>query len=159
MESLGIDAKLLIGQIVNFLLLLFILSKVLYKPLVKLLEERRQKIADSLDNAKKIEAKLLKTNEESREILAKTETEARRIIDESHKLAQKEKTEIIESAKSQSDRIISSAKAEADSVKNKVVEEAKKEISSVVTMALDKIIKDLPADQKKQLAEKAIKEL
>lgn len=48
MEALGIDPKLFIGQIINFLILLFILTKFAYKPIVKLLDDRRQKIADGL---------------------------------------------------------------------------------------------------------------
>jgi len=160
MEALGIEVKLLIGQIVNFLVLFAILGFFLYKPILKMLEDRRSKIAESLENAKKIEEKLASAETKSKEILNTTHLEAKKIIEEAKNIATEQKNEIISSAKLQADKVIESAKNEADSLKDKVISEAKKEISDVVLLALDKIVKqELSNEDKKKLTERALKEL
>jgi len=160
MESLGIEGKLLLGQIVNFLLLFGILGIFLYKPVVKMLEDRRQTIAESLENAKKIENNLAEAEKNTKEALAKAAQEARLILDEASKLASAEKKKTIEEAQKQSDRIIAAAQNEAKLMKDGVIREARKEIVAVVTLALDKIVGTGLDDQdKKKLTYKAIKEI
>ena len=160
MEALGIDGKLLLGQIVNFLILFAVLGFFLYKPLVKMLEDRRKTIADSLDNAKKIEENLAKSEEKTKAALELAQSEARKVLEEAIKLAGEQKNKIMAEAQTQSDRIIENAKAEAKTAKDDVVKEAKKELSEIVLVALDKIVKeDLSADDKKKLTDQAIKDI
>src|SRR3989344_4706705 len=85
LNQFGINPILLAAQVVNFLILLFILKKFLYKPILKVLEARKQKIEESLKNAEEIERKLLLTEEEKEKILAKTSLEAQKILDETKK--------------------------------------------------------------------------
>ena len=160
MEALGIEVKLLIGQIVNFLLLFIVLGFFLYKPLVKMLEDRRKTIAESLDNAKKIEENLAKSEAKTKAALTLAQSEARKVLEEAIKLAGEQKNKIMAEAQAQSDRIIDNAKAEAKSAKDDVVKEAKKELSEVVLAALDKIVNnDLTEDDKKKLTGKAVREI
>jgi len=156
MESLGIEIKLLLGQIINFVLLLILLVFFLYRPIVKMLNDRREKIADSLTKAKEIDEKLAATEAHSKEILDKTQKEASRIINESNKLAQAQKNEILDNAKKQSDKILLGAQTEATAMKDKVVAEAKKDLGELVVAALDKIANELTPEEKKRLSDKAI---
>ena len=160
MDALGIDGKFLLGQIVNFLILFGALSFFLYKPLLKMLNDRRQAIADSLSNAKKIEQNLAQSDAATREALDKAQREARAILDEATKLATDQKKKIIDEAQIQSDRIIDSAKSEAKQMKDDIVKDAKKELSAVVLATLDKIVgQGLTDEQKKNLSDKAIREI
>jgi len=110
MEALGIDGKFLLGQIVNFLILFGALSYFLYKPVLRMLNDRRQAIADSVENINKINRDLAETDAKTREELDKAQKEARAILDEATKLASDQKKKIIDEAQTQSDRIIDSAK-------------------------------------------------
>jgi len=160
MESLGIEGKLLLGQIVNFLILLGILWAFLYKPVLKMLDERRGKVAQSLEDAKAIEEKLAATEARTQELLKKSQEEASRIISETQSLAQTQKKEMLEMAKNQSDKIIAAAQTEATNLKNNVVAEAKKDMASILSLALDKIIgSELTPEDKKRISDKAITEL
>ena len=97
-RNFGIQPVLLLAQIVNFLIILYLLQKFFYKPIVKLLEQRKKRIEESLKNADLIEEKLKKTQEQSVQILAE---------------AQKNSQALIASAKSESEKIISQATLEA----------------------------------------------
>lgn len=99
MEALGLDIKLLVAQIVNFAILFFVLKKVLYKPLIKAIDDRNKKIADSLINSQKIEEKLVKITQKEEELLAKARDKAKAERAELLSIAEAEKSEIINEAK------------------------------------------------------------
>lgn len=91
-KQFGIEPILLLAQIVNFLIILFVLKKFFYKPIVKMLDDRKKKIEESLKNADAIEEQLKATEEKSalildtahqnaEDILAEAKTEAQRIVD------------------------------------------------------------------------------
>jgi F-type H+-transporting ATPase subunit b len=160
MEALGIDGKLLLGQIVNFLILLVLLRVFLYGPLVKMLEERREKAKKSLFDAQEIEKKLAETDKKSKEIMQNTSNEASRIIEETQKIAAKEKKDIIENAKTQAEKILKDAHTEAKKSKDGIIAEAKREIAGVITLALDKIVgKGLDENEKGKLIKKSIEDI
>ena len=69
LKEFGIQPTLLIAQIVNFLIILFILKKFFYKPIIKLLDDRKKKIEESLKNAELIEERLKQTEEKSAQII------------------------------------------------------------------------------------------
>jgi F-type H+-transporting ATPase subunit b len=71
MEALGIDLKTLIFQLINFLVLLILLTKLLHKPLKKLMESRQREIAEGLENAAKAREQLEQAEAERQEMLAK----------------------------------------------------------------------------------------
>lgn len=75
------------AQVVNFFILLFILKRFLYGPILKVLAERRKKIEDSLKNAEEIEKKLQQTQEQSEKIIADTLKEAQKILDQTKEAA------------------------------------------------------------------------
>ena len=160
MEALGVEVKLLVGQIINFLLLFVLLGFFLYKPIVKMLDDRRRTIAESLDNAKKIEENLAKSEEKTKLALELAQSEARKVLEEAIKLAGEQKNKIMAEAQAQSDRIIENAKAEAKTMKDNIVSDAKKELSQVVLAALDKIVSsDIDETTKDKLTKKAIDEV
>lgn len=157
MEDLGIDLKLFLGQVVNFLILLFILWRFAYKPLVKMLEERRLKVSKSLDDAEKIEKKLSLTESESRRIISQSQKEAAKIIEEATEIASKQKGEIVLQAQTQADRIIQSAKDESLKIRSQISTEAKHELSDIVVLALNKIVgENLNETEKTKLTKDAL---
>lgn len=131
MESLGLDWKILIAQVVNFTVLYFVLKKILYKPLIKVLDDRNKKITDSVKNSQKIEEELNKIEEKEAKILAGARERARGEKQEIIELAGREKAKIIEEAKVSAQKIAEKAaqrlqekeKEMADSISAKYVEE------------------------------------
>src|SRR3989338_4739963 len=82
-RNFGIQPVLLLAQIVNFLIILYLLQKFFYKPIVKLLEQRKKRIEESLKNADLIEEKLKKTQEQSVQILAEAQKQLEEILTQS----------------------------------------------------------------------------
>src|SRR3989338_5763860 len=109
LKNFGIQPTLLLAQIVNFLIILFLLKKFFYKPIVKALEDRKKRIEESLTNAQSIEEKLQKTEEQSKQILDQAQTRAQVLINEAKGEAQK----IADQATFEARQIIEQAKSEA----------------------------------------------
>ncbi|NCN42517.1 ATP synthase F0 subunit B [Candidatus Berkelbacteria bacterium CG10_big_fil_rev_8_21_14_0_10_43_13] len=160
MEVLGIDVKLIIAQIVNFAILFFLLSKLLYKPITGLLEDRQTKIDKGLKDAEKAAKDRSGAEIEAEKIAEKAYKDANEILKNAKSEATAEAAAIIKKASEQADRIMANAKSEATLSKEKALKDAKTEISDVVVIALSKIVGDeLTEEQKNKLTSKAIMEL
>ena len=85
MEQLGIEPKLLLAQIVNFLIIVFVLSKVLYKPVLSMLEKRRKEIAEGLAISDRMRLEEEKFQEKKAARLEVARKEAKTIIEEAKK--------------------------------------------------------------------------
>ena len=155
--KLGIDWKLLIAQIVNFLVLLFILYRFAYKPVLAMLEKRTKKIERGLKDADAAHKKLAESEERQKEILRKARLEANVIVEKSHKQAEKAKSEIAAEAKTQAEKIIAGAKAEIGREKEKTISEIKSEIGGLVIAAAEKVIGEKMDEGKgRELIEKVL---
>jgi F-type H+-transporting ATPase subunit b len=154
-DKLGIDGKLLLFQAINFLVLLFILRKVLYKPLLGFLEKRRKKIEEGLAKAEKFEAEWLKIKEREKEITEKAEKSAVQIMEKARISAQAKEKEMSQEAREKSEKIIEEAKKEVVMEKEKALGELKGETADFIVFATEKIlgraIKD--KDEKKMIEE------
>lgn len=144
LEALGIDFKELIFAIINFLILVGVLGKFLYKPFIGILEERKQTIKEAFDNAEATNKKADQKYEAYSRILAKADDEAREIV-KAAKLR----------ADEQADLIIADAKNEAIKIK----EQAAKDIEREKQMALSDVraqIAELSILAAQQILEKEI---
>jgi len=155
--KLGIDWKLLIAQVVNFLVLLFVLYKFAYGPIVAMLEKRQKKIEQGLKDAESARKNLEKSEEKQKEILKKARADFKVIVEKAHTQAEKSKLEIAAEAKTQAKKILADAKAEIGREKKKTIGEIKSEIGGLVAMAAEKVIEE-KVDSKKdrEIIEKSI---
>lgn len=110
MEKLGIEPIQLFTQTINFILMVVILGKFLYKPILKILEERRKKIAQGLAEGEKIKLELEKTEKKKADILAKARVEAKSIVEEGKTAGKRLEAEIISKAHLEADSIIAKSK-------------------------------------------------
>jgi F-type H+-transporting ATPase subunit b len=155
MQALGLDFKILIAQIINFGILYFVLSKLLFKPLIKVLDERKKKAEELADNSKQMEERLIKLEEKERNVLKEARTKAGGEREDLLKLAQNEKEQIIEEAKSAADREaekgvekIKTAEAEArkrlkKDISDKLINEVTKKLSPSNSRSKLPMLKDL----------------
>lgn len=157
-SKLGIDWKLLIAQIINFLVLLFVLYKFAYGPVLAMLEKRQKKIEKGLKDAEDAHKKLAESEEKQKEILKHARTEAKDIVEKAHIQAEKSKSGIAAEAKVQAEKIIAGAKAEIEQEKQKTIAEIKSEIGGLVVAATEKIVGErIDEGKDRELIEKAIK--
>lgn len=160
MEAFGIDLKLFIAQVINFSILVFLLAKFAYKPILAMLDERRETIATGLKDSEASQKKLAEAENEKKKILEKAFKEADEILQNAKKDSVEKATAIIAKTNAQAENIMKRANEEALLAKERALKEAKTEISQVVLLALDKIVgTELDANEKSKLTTKAIQEL
>lgn len=160
LQKLGIDWRLLIAQLINFLILLFILYKFLYHPVLNLLENRKEKIEKGLKDAEKMGEELEKIKVLKEEEIKKTKQEAQAIIEKAQKTAESHGQEIKLKAKKEVEKLIEMAKNQITDEKEKMLAEIKKEASMLVIAAAEKVVSqviDVKAQQK--LVEETLKEM
>src|SRR5438105_15060129 len=81
-EKFGVDKPHFFAQVISFCIVTFLLYRFAYGPILRMLEERRQRIAESLANAEKIKAELARTEALQREALEKANAQAAKLIEE-----------------------------------------------------------------------------
>ena len=157
LNNLGINGKLLLAQIINFLVLLFVLYKFAYGPVLKILNERTNKIEKGLKDAEDAQKKLMEITEKERAVLVKARKQAQEIIAKAEEIAVKNKEEIIVTTKAQSEKILSDSAKKIETEKVLMFQEVKKQVSELVIAATGKIIDEKMDSQKdKEIIEKAI---
>ncbi|EKE11158.1 MAG: hypothetical protein ACD_15C00133G0009 [uncultured bacterium] len=142
LNNLGINGKLLVAQIINFLILLFVLHKFAYGPVVKMLETRTKKIEKGLKDAQESQKKLEEISEKEQAVLVEARKQAQEIIKKSEESAILQAQEIVVSAKKQSQKILETAQKQIEQEKVKILAEVKAEVTGLVVMATEKIINE-----------------
>lgn len=93
-KEFGINPTLLVAQVINFLIILFLLKKFLYKPMLDTLKKRKDAIEQGIKNAEQVKLLLEKTAEKEKQVLKHAQDDARKLIEE----AKKQKDEILQVA-------------------------------------------------------------
>ena len=140
LEKLGIELHILIAQIINFLVLLFILRRFLYRPLIKFLDKRKGIIEKGLNDAQKAKEELSKIQTVKEEKIIEGEKEADKIIEKSKKTAEQKSGLILKEAQEKSEGIIKEAKQMAEEEKKEAKQKLKEEIRDLVFLASSKIL-------------------
>jgi len=136
MDKLGIEPTLLGAQVINFLVILFVLQKLLYKPILGMIEKRKQEIAQGLELTEKMRQEEEKFNERKEKAFEKAREEALVIIESAKKQAKEVEKELVADAHTQASVIISRAKEEAQEVEKEAQIHLRKEaVSLALTMS------------------------
>ncbi|PIR66916.1 MAG: ATP synthase F0 subunit B [Parcubacteria group bacterium CG10_big_fil_rev_8_21_14_0_10_36_14] len=160
LDKLGVDWKLLLAQAINFLILLAILYKFLYKPVLKTLHDREEKIDNSLKQAERIEENLFKSEAEKAKIIAEARNEAGRIIAEGKDTSDKMRDELVNTAKIEATNALEQGKKQLAIEKEQMFKELKGEVADMVTVATEKILRNkIDGNLDKKTIEENIKEL
>ncbi len=146
---INIDYTLII-VILNFVLLLLILNKILYKPIKKFLTERQNKIADDLDQAKDSREKAEQLVEEKGQELKTSAEEIRKMKYASKRDAESQVTAILKSANDQEKKILKDTEEQLKHEKEKVMEEIEDELTAMVSNLSAKFLSE-KLDEKKDV--------
>lgn len=160
LSNLGINAKLVLAQIVNFFILFYVLKKFAYGPILKILEQRSDRIEKGLKDAEKSSKKLKEIEEQEKKVITVAKKEAQRIITAAEQSALTVKKDIEDASRLKVEEMLQDARKKIEEDKNKMVGEVKKEISELLILAVEKIIGEkLDANKDKELIKKTINEL
>ena len=157
LSALGIDWKLLITQALAFVILLWILKKFVYPPLIKSIDDRRSQIEAGLKEAKQSQEALEKAEAKVDDMLARARKDADDIVARSQQEAQGLVAAAEAKAKQRADQIVAAAQAQLAADVNRARAELKAETVKLVAAATEHIIGEKLDERKDaQLIKKAL---
>jgi len=141
-EAFGIDVRLIFIQVFNFGILLAVLTYYLYKPVLRMLDERQKKIAQGLEDAKKAEAALAVAEEEKKHIIASANTEAEAMAQRATEHAAQKAEHIVSDAHKKAEQVIKDAAGRSSEMKAQALKESEAEIAKLAVLAAEKVLKE-----------------
>lgn len=146
MESListfHIDINLFVAQLVNFAIVFSVLYFFAFKPLVKVMGERTEKIDKSLKDADEIEKRLSLTEKEQTEIINAAKKQANLIIEEADKKGELRREEMLARAEEEIGNLMNASRATIDRDKAETLKQIKAEVAELVVMTVEKILNE-----------------
>lgn len=152
---MGISVADMIWAIINFLILLAILNKFLYKPLLKMMDDRKSEIKRDLDSAAQANAEALKAKEEYLKQIEQAKEEAQRIMEKATKMGEETSEALISQAREETSKMTEKAREMIRLEKEEALNQLRDEVSTLVVTAAGKVI-DKTIDQ--EAHEKLIRE-
>jgi len=158
-QQFGIDVRLLVVQIFNFIVLLFILKKFLYKPIVDIIEKRRTDIEESAKKVEEIKKQSQESEEKVNIMLQEAREKAHDIIVRAEKQAAETKKNAQEEARKQAEEMLAHAKKSIEAEKEALMKSVQKDIVRLVVLASTKVLGRELANSQEEFIEKEIKKL
>jgi F-type H+-transporting ATPase subunit b len=159
-EQFGWNKAHFIAQVISFCIVTFLLYKFAYHPILKMLEERRQRIAEGLANADKIKAELADAETRKREILDKANVDANKYIEEARAAAAKVLEQETQKAVAAANDIVTKARQASEAELVRMKADLRKEVGRLVVATSAKVTGNiLTPDQQTRLAEDTGKQL
>ena len=159
-ETFGLDAPHFFAQVISFCIVTFLLYRFAYKPILTMLDERRQRIAESLANAEKIKAELARTEALQREALEKANAQASRLIEEARAAAARVQEQETQKAITAAEQILAKAREAAELERARMLAELKREVGRLVVQTTATVTgKILTPDDQRRLAEETAKQV
>jgi F-type H+-transporting ATPase subunit b len=159
-DTFGWNPWMFLSQVVSFSIVAFLLRRFAYKPILAVLEERRQRIAEGLLNAEKIKQQLAESEQRYQEILAKGNNEAQKMIDEARAsagvIAERKQQEAIIAA----EQILAKAREASALEHERTMSQLKRELGRLVIDTTAKVTgKVLTPDDQRRLQEEASRQV
>lgn len=159
-ETFGFDWKIFFSQVISFIIVALVLRRFAYKPILAVLEERRQRIAEGLLNAEKIKQQLAEAEQRHAEILAKANAQAQKMIDDARESAAHVADQKQQEAISSAEQIIAKAKEATAIERERVMAELKRELGRLVVDTTAKVTgKVLTSEDQRRLQDEASRQL
>jgi len=137
---ISVDKSLLV-QAVNFIILLVILQRLLYKPFVAKMEERSNAIRNSLEEARAARAEAARQAEENAQKLRQAYAEAAAIREQALKEAGEEQRRLVEAARAEARRLVDSTKAQMDAEIRRARDELRREVADLATSVAERLVR------------------
>ena len=159
-QTFGVDWTHLIAQIVSFCIMCGVLYRWAYKPILKMLEERRRQIAQGLANTEKIKAELARTEAQRQEVMLGANAEANKTIEEAHAAAARVRERETQKAIAAAEQIILKSREAAAQDYDRMLTELKREVGRLVLQTTATVTgKILTSEDERRLIEETAKQL
>lgn len=159
-ETFGFNLWMFLSQVISFTIVALLLRKFAYKPILGVLEERRQRIAEGLLNAEKIKTQLAEAEQRYAEILSNANAAAQKMIDEARESASHVAERKQQEAVAAAEQIVAKAREASAIEHDRTMQQLKRELGRLVIDTTSKVTgKVLTADDQRRLQEEAARQL
>lgn len=159
-KDFGVDWPHFLAQLITFLIVLWVLKRYAYKPLLDMLEERKQRIAESMAQAEQIKQELAKAQETREKMLAEANKQAQQLIEEARAAAARQGDQRLQQAIAQAEQLIAKAREATDLDRQRMMTELRREIGRLVIDTTAKVTgKVLTPQDQQRLAEETAKQM
>ena len=159
-EQFGFNTSLFISQLISFLIVAFLLHRFAYKPILKVLEQRREEIAKGLANAEEIKKQLAQAEVSRQKTLSDANTQANKLIEEARAVAAKVQEQETQRAIATAEQIIDKAREAAALDHQRMLTELRKEVGQLVVRTTAQVAgKVLTIEDQKRLVDETNKQL
>jgi F-type H+-transporting ATPase subunit b len=141
-NAFGIDQRLIIIQIVNFTILMVALGYFLYKPILKLLQEREEKIAQGIKDAELAAGAKAEADSEKQVVLSAAHGEASAIASRAKVAAEAKTAEILSVAQDKASQVLKEAEVKSEQLKKQALAESEKAVAELAILAAEKVLRE-----------------
>lgn len=157
--ALGLNLPGLIAQLVNFAILLVVLRLLLWKPILKMLDERKQKIEAGLQRSEEAATQAAASEDEARRVMDEARAEAREATARGQESAARLREELEEQARREADQIITRAREEIRLEREQTVQQLRAEFADLTIQAAERVVgQALDRDAHQRLIDEALVE-
>ena len=158
-EAFSVDIWKLGFQVINFLILLYLLNRFLFKPVLARLDERGAKISQGLEDAETAARDRELARAEREAAVAEARKEAQEMIARSTKTAEDSRTEILEAARTEAEKVTQRAREEIVAEKDKAMGELRSHVAELALAAASALVrKDMDGATQRRLVEEFLAE-
>ena len=159
-ETFGLDFPLFFAQVINFLIVAYVIWRFGFKRILGTMEEREKKIASGLQYAEEVKIKLADAERQHAETLQEASEEAQKTIASAREQAKSFEDRLRKDAEARAEDIVRKAREQMELERQTMVAEAKKEFASLVVGTSAKVLdRELQDEEKQRFSESAAKEL
>lgn len=160
MEQLGIQTQAIVMQMINFVILFAVLAKFLYKPILKMLENRKLEIAKGVELTEKMKVEEEKLAQKRNKLMDEGRAEAHQLLTEAKAQSKEEEKSIVAAAHNEAQDIIQKAKEEADRIHASLTPTIQKEASLLAGDMVRRMLSgSLSLEQQHKIISKSIKDI
>ena len=157
--SLGINLPLLVVFIINFIVLFVLLRIFLYKPVLKMLDERAKRTAEAMEQAEATKKEYEQARVEVQKQIEQGRQEAQAILTQAMQVGERLKEESRQEAQKQAQVIVDRTRTELETERDKIVGDLRREFVDISISAAEKVIKEtLDKEKHRKLIEETLQE-
>lgn len=160
MEKLGIEPSLLLAQIVNFSIIVLVLAKLLYKPVLAMLEKRRREIAEGVALTQKLREEEEKLKEKKQKLVDEARREGQALIEEARKQIKEEEKDTLAAAHREAEHIIEKGREEVGRLRASMEKDLQKNAVALAELMTKRLLSGvLTSEDKHKILAKHLREL
>ena len=158
-SALGFNLPALIAQLINFVLLLIIFRLILYKPLLKILDERKKRIQEGLDASDEAKRRLSQTEQQVAKELEKARQQGQEQIAQAQQIAARIQEEARQGARTEAEQLLTRARGEIQLERDSAIAQLRREFAGLTITAAERVIKEeLDPEKHRRLIQEVLTE-